>query len=134
MWTLTNSRFLLALVAIVALAGCGGNNTYSPTVVGPVSSVPPVVAVSIVKPSQSTPVTGGTVQLSADVTGTSDTGVTWSVVSEGGGTITSTGLYTAPTTPGTYTIEATSVADTTKSATTTITVLPSTGTVIGVGQ
>lgn len=42
--------------------------------------------------------------------------------SAGAGSITSTGLYTAPSTAGTYTVTATSVADTTKSASATVTV------------
>jgi hypothetical protein len=51
----------------------------------------------------------------ATVTGTTNTAVTWSV-QEGaaGGTVTSTGLYTAPATGGTYHVVATSAADPTK--------------------
>lgn len=52
----------------------------------------------------------GTQQFSASVP------VTWSVVTVNGGTITSGGLYTAPSAPGMYMIRATSQADTTKSA------------------
>jgi len=55
----------------------------------------------------------------ATVAGSKTTAVTWS---SDGGTITSTGLYTAPVTPGTYYVTATSVADTTKSDTATVTV------------
>lgn len=44
----------------------------------------------------------------------------------GGGTITPTGLYTAPATAGTFHVVATSVADPTKSATATVTVTPAT--------
>jgi hypothetical protein len=67
------------------------------------------------------------VQFSASVTGTSNTGVTWSVNGVAGGnssvgTITASGLYTAPTQPGSYTITATSVADSTKTASATLTV------------
>jgi hypothetical protein len=68
---------------------------------------------------------GSVVELSTSVAGTSNAGVTWSV--EGGdanGTITSSGHYTAPTTPGTYAVIATSVADGTKKGRTTITVRP----------
>ncbi len=57
-----------------------------------------------------------TQQFTAAVTGTTNTGVNWSVKESGGGTISSNGLYTAPGTPGTYTVVATSQADTTRSA------------------
>lgn len=43
--------------------------------------------------------------------GTPSSGVTWSVLNTGGGTITSSGLYTAPDTPGDYTIQAKSTQD-----------------------
>ncbi len=58
---------------------------------------------------------GGTQAFTASVLATGDTNVTWSVV-EGaaGGTIDATGLYTAPSTDGTYHILATGVADPTK--------------------
>ncbi len=66
---------------------------------------------------------GGSVQFTATVTGSSDTAVTWTVVpASGGGTISSTGLYSAPATPGTYGVVATSVADTSASQSTTVTV------------
>ena len=59
----------------------------------------------------------------ATVTGTSNTTVTWSVA--GGGTITSGGVYTAPSTvptPPQATVTATSKANTTKSGSATVTV------------
>lgn len=67
-------------------------------------------------------------QLSATVTNdSSNAGVTWSASV---GSIDSTGLYTAPTAaeglPGSVTITATSVKDTTKSATGTLTLTPAT--------
>jgi hypothetical protein len=69
-------------------------------------------------------------QFTATVTGSANTAVTWSVNNVVGGnatvgTITTTGLYTAPTavpTPATVTVRATSVADATRSATATVTV------------
>jgi hypothetical protein len=78
----------------------------------------PVVAVSIAPVSASL-LTGGSQQFSATVTGSTNTSVTWSAT---GGTVSTTGLYTAPSTAGTYTLKATSAADTTKSASATITV------------
>ncbi len=78
---------------------------------------PPPIAVTI------TPSTGAvnacqTVTFTATVTGTPNTTVSWSV-QEGaaGGTITSGGVYTAPSSAGTYHVVATSVAAPTSSAT-----------------
>ncbi|MFA6094916.1 MAG: hypothetical protein WC757_03460 [Candidatus Paceibacterota bacterium] len=65
---------------------------------------------------------GSTIQFSATVSGTSNMDVTWSITEAGGGTINSSGLYTAPSMVGIYHVVATSVADTSKSATATITV------------
>lgn len=64
-----------------------------------------------------------TLQLSAAVTGTASTGVTWSV-QEGaaGGTVSNTGLYTAPSTAGTYHAIATSNASSSATGTATVTV------------
>jgi hypothetical protein len=64
-----------------------------------------------------------TAQFSASVVGSSNQAVTWSVL-EGatGGTVSTSGLYTAPSTPGTYHVVATSVADNTKSGSATVNV------------
>ncbi|HLL04218.1 MAG TPA: hypothetical protein VK539_26770 [Myxococcaceae bacterium] len=83
----------------------------------------PVVSV-VVSPNSATLPAGGTRSFTATVSGTSNTAVTWSVVEQGGGTITAQGLYTAPATRGTYRVVATSVSDPTKSATALVTVLP----------
>ena len=58
-------------------------------------------------------------QFTASVSGTTNSAVTWKT---SGGTVTSGGLYTAPSLNGTYTVTATSAADSTKSASATITV------------
>ena len=78
-----------------------------------------------VTPAATTVDQGTMVELSSSVTGATNTTVTWTV--EGGdanGTITPTGAYTAPTTPGTYTVVATSAADSSKKARVTIIVRP----------
>ena len=85
----------------------------------------PTVAVSI-SPSTATVKTGATQQFAASVTGTSNTGVTWSA---SGGTISTSGLYTAPSGSGNYTVQATSTADTTKSASATVTVTTAAATI-----
>jgi uncharacterized protein YjdB len=64
----------------------------------------------------------GTQSFSAAVSGSTNQSVTWSVQESAGGSISSSGLYTAPSTAGTYHVVATSVADSSKSATATITV------------
>ena len=63
-----------------------------------------------------------TTQFTGTVAGASKSGEKWSVKENGGGTVTQTGLYAAPATPGTYHVVVTSVADTTKSDTATVTV------------
>ncbi len=72
-------------------------------------------------------VAGATQQFTATVTGTGNTAVTWSVDNVAGGnqadgTITTSGVYTAPSQAGTHIVTATSVADPTKSASATVTV------------
>ena len=82
-----------------------------------------VTAVSVaISPTSASLSTGATRQFTATVSGTSNTAVTWSVLEGGGGTVSATGLYTAPATAGTYRVRATSVADPTKSASATVTV------------
>lgn len=68
-------------------------------------------------------------QFSATVTGSANTSVTWSVIEPSGGSVTSGGMYTAPTTSGTYHVKATSVADPSASDTATVTVSGGTVTV-----
>lgn len=84
-----------------------------------------VTAVSVaISPASASLITGNTRQFTATVTGTSNTAVTWAVQESGGGTVSATGLYTAPGNAGTYRVRATSVADPTKSASATVTVAP----------
>jgi len=90
---------------------------------------PVVVTVS---PSSASVVVGKTQQFAAQVTGTSNTAVTWSVGGIGCsgascGTITQNGLYTAPSTqptPSSVTVTATSQADSTRSGSATVTIAP----------
>src|SRR5271169_3062411 len=72
-----------------------------------------------VSPSTASLQTGGQQQFTASVSGTSNTAVTWSV---SGGTVTTRGLYVAPSAAGTYTVTAVSAADSTKSASATVSV------------
>ncbi len=76
-----------------------------------------------VAPSNTVLTSGASQQFTATVSNTTNTGVTWTASA---GTISTSGLFTAPTvsTTTTITVTATSVADTSKSAGATITVNP----------
>ena len=78
----------------------------------------PAITVNI-SPTTVTLVPGATQSFSVVVSGTISTAVTWSAT---GGTITSTGLYTAPVVAGTYSVVAASQADPTVTATAIVTV------------
>ncbi|MGA9208607.1 MAG: DUF4082 domain-containing protein [Terriglobales bacterium] len=81
----------------------------------------PVVAVAVsLSPASVSININGTQQFTATVTGTSNAAVTWSA---SGGSISPSGLFTAPAIVGIYTVIATSVADPTKSASATAIVI-----------
>jgi hypothetical protein len=84
-----------------------------------------------VKPTSATITIGDTLLLTANVLGSANPAVTWSV-QEGaaGGTITSAGLYTPPNAAGTFHVVATSQADPTKSASAAVTVETGGGSII----
>ena len=71
-------------------------------------------------PAHGTQAHGGTQQFTATVTGTSNTAVTWSA---SGGSISPSGWFTAPAIIGIYTVQATSAADPSQSASATVTVI-----------
>jgi hypothetical protein len=106
--------------AVISLSGTG--------------TTAPAVAVAVTPASASMTV-GGLQQFAASVTGTSNTAVTWTVSGVGCsgatcGTISSSGLYTAPAvvpSPATVSITATSVSDTTKSSSASVTISPPPG-------
>jgi Ig-like domain-containing protein/ASPM-SPD-2-Hydin domain-containing protein len=84
-----------------------------------------------VNPNQASVTVGGNQQFSANVTGTSNTAVNWSVSGAGCtgaacGTISGGGLYTAPSSvpsPAKVSVNATSVADSTKSVSASVTIV-----------
>jgi len=134
-------RFLqgsvVSLVFLLLWVACQGEDTRILPVEGGLVNnpgkkppAPPTGEISVaVNPPTASVVTGDTLQLSASVSGTEDQRVTWSVV-EGPtcGSITSGGLYTAPSTVpegGKCHIKATSVADPSKSATAEVTITSS---------
>ncbi len=106
---------------------CGGswrNSVYSAAASAPPPSPTPTPVSLSVAPQTASVAPGGSVQLTASVTGSTNTTVTWTV-QEGaaGGGISSSGLYTAPSTPGTYHVIAKSSADASKTATATLNVI-----------
>ena len=105
-------------VALALLAGLAACNAKSTTAEGSGQ-----VGVAIEPPAATVPA-GGATQFAAVVTGSAVTGVTWSVVEAGGGTVDASGHYTAPAAAGTYHVEAVSVADPTRLATAAVTVQP----------
>jgi hypothetical protein len=117
LWT-ASCTVLLWLVA-GTLCGCGGGSSAPVTVGGITISVLP-------NPAFAAP--GGPQQFTANVANTSNKAVTWEVNGVAGGstatgTISSSGLYTAPTAAGTVTITAVLQSDSTKSGSANVTVL-----------
>lgn len=119
------ARWVLLLFSSVSiLTRCGGGGGSNPA---PPS--PPIVSISLA-PAELTLFTTASQQFTATVTG-STAGVSWTVNDIPGGNtavgaINASGLYTAPQIPGSpniVTIKATAVADSTKSATSRVTVV-----------
>jgi hypothetical protein len=84
----------------------------------------PSAAVGVsVSPATATVAAARSIQFTASVNGSSNTSVSWTVQEgAGGGAVSSTGLYSAPSSAGTYHVVATSVADPSKSAAATVSV------------
>src|SRR6266849_7875871 len=132
--TFMRRRLFLSLAcAAVLFSGCAGTSSKTTVTI----SVAPM-AVSVAA--------GNTQQFTATVTGASNTAVTWSIAGgASNGSISRSGLYTAPATapnPPTVTVTATAQPDATKSASasvtvtgapTSVSVLPSAGTVMNFG-
>jgi hypothetical protein len=112
-------RFLpLIVLTAMIWAGCGGNK-----------STPAAGVAITISPTTASVAGGATQAFTATVTGSTNTAVTWQVNGENGGdaiigTVSSTGLYTAPNvlpTTTTVAVTATSQADTTMVAVATVT-------------
>ena len=106
-------KLILMALLSVFIAACGSDNDND-------GGSKENVAVSL-SPATSTVKVGKQQTFTATVTGTNLVGVTWTA---SGGTISASGVYTAPSTTGNYTVTATSITDPTKSATANVTVVP----------
>ncbi len=123
--TLTQSRWRPALLLVASFLGCGG-------IVGSGPTQPPPSNITVtVSPPSASVLLGETQAFAAAVTNTANTAVTWSVNgipggSAAAGTIDATGLYTAPAnlpSPASVSVEATSVADTSKGSSAPVTII-----------
>lgn len=121
--TLRPPSIALAFLALLAACSAKVDNTGGGT--------PSAQTVTVaVDPNAASLVPGQSAQFAAAVTGTADLAVTWTVVETGGGTVDDTGLYTAPSSAGTFHVKATSHADASVSSAATVTVMvPPAGTV-----
>ena len=112
----------------LVLFGCGGGGSAGNTTPSP---TPAPVSVSV-NPASGNVQVAHTLQFTASVTGSTNESVTWAVNGTAGGnatvgTINTSGIYTAPNSvpnPNTITISATSTADTTKSGSAGIQIVP----------
>ena len=125
---LRTTTVILLLAILTAAVGCGGGSGSGSSVKNPVTSDPPstpnsATAISIF-PATETLRIGGQRQFSGWDKSVGQYDVTWSL-KEGAaaGTITSDGLYTAPGTPGTFHLIATSSHNTNLSATAPLTIV-----------
>ncbi|MGC1452671.1 MAG: hypothetical protein WA830_21790, partial [Candidatus Sulfotelmatobacter sp.] len=110
------------LLCTTLLAGCGGSN----------SGTQPAAQLSVSVSGVAAPLnTGASHTFTASVSNSANQAVTWSVVEPGGGSITHSGVYTAPSTPGTYTVKATAAADSSASGTSPVPVVIPEGHVAG---
>jgi len=99
-----DKTILLLLSACLGACGGAGRSPLSPT--------------SVVVQGPTGPLdTGASRTFTAAVTNAPSNAVTWSVVEPGGGSITPGGVYSAPGTPATYTVKATSLSDRSASGT-----------------
>ncbi|QPQ54943.1 glycoside hydrolase family 18 protein [Allosphingosinicella flava] len=120
-------KIALPFLAAILLTGCGGEGSSSspPPSPPPPSPSPPPPAQITVSPAQAQIGYADTQQLSCSVAGHPTDTCTWTLLDgPSSGRITETGLYVAPLAQGNYRVVATSIADPTRSATATVSVVP----------
>jgi hypothetical protein len=115
---------LTLLVAVAASSACAAK-------VGSTGEAGAAQGVTVtVEPNTASLAINQAAQFAATVTGTANVAVTWQVDEAGGGTVDQTGLYTSPTTAGSYHVRATNAASGVSSAATVTVAVPATGTVV----
>jgi hypothetical protein len=131
--------WLLGLFLTLLTTGCANTSSTSQTGQPPPSSGNGTVSVAVT-PSTATVRSGDSYTFSVSVTGSTNTSVTWTVNSIPGGnstlgTVNSSGSYTSPASvphPNVVTLTVTSVADTSKTSSSTITLLTPTPVLTGI--
>jgi hypothetical protein len=127
--TIRTLTVVSVLAAVLVITSCGGGASTA-------SGSPPPLTTVVIMPAIATVQPGATQQFTAQVSGQIDQTVTWSVPA-GEGTITSAGLYTAPSNTGSFSVVATSSVDANSSANATVvvtTVQPSNWQFTGIGS
>jgi hypothetical protein len=134
-----NNFYLFAFSFLLTACASGGSSTSQKQPAPPDLPSPAVVAVAVA-PTTANIRAGASLTFAATVTGSTNTAFTWSVNGTAGGsgalgTIDSTGKYSAPPalpSPNTITLKAVSAADSTKSATSVVTLLNPTPVLTGI--
>ena len=100
---MTRHSLLALAVAALFTAACGASSPAPSSEAAPAAGQTIVVATA---PVETSVVPGTSVRFTAQVTGTADTSVRWSVDEADGGTIDANGFYTAPAIEGTFHVTA----------------------------
>jgi hypothetical protein len=108
---MTRHPVLATLLATVFATACGASSSESGATTPPAGQA----VIVLTAPTEGDIEPGATMKFSAQVTGTAQTSVTWTVAEADGGTIDPTGLYTAPTNEGTFHVRANSAIASVKS-------------------
>jgi len=118
---MTNAGSSPVVVVQLSATATATPSAPAPPPTPPPAPTPPATVTSVtISPASASVSTKGTISFTSTVQGTTtNSSVTWTASS---GTISSAGLYTAPEAAGSATITAISVADTTKSASATVTI------------
>jgi hypothetical protein len=122
LYTAPTSVTAQQVASITATSQADGSQTATTSI----TIIPDAIAI-VASPTAASLSAGQTQQFTAQVENVSNSGVTWSIGQEAPGTISSTGLYTAPAIVSTgqdIFVTATSVADSTVSATSVVTLKP----------
>jgi hypothetical protein len=109
------------ILLVAALSACSGPATQSAPGTDTPSAGAQAITVQVQPPTVNVAV-GEAMSFTANVYGTANSAVTWTVLEHGGGIVNTGGDYRAPSAAGTYHVIATSVADSSASSRATVTV------------